>query len=193
MDVFLDDCYGLERLKPPISHILDIGANVGFFSAKALIVFPSAVLHAYEPIPNLEEYLKTQATHMHFEYFMEAVGFEDARVSLRPHEDIVSTRCVVDNQGIIPQVALRKAVERLGTEVVDLVKLDCEGAEWEMFKDEETWRRIRNLTMEYHLWPNHHHEEIRRTVEALGFKVKNQQRTHQEYGLLAAYRPGAKT
>jgi hypothetical protein len=37
---------------------------------------------------------------------------------------------------------------------VDLLKLDCEGGEWELFGDKTIWKHVRRLTMEYHLWAN---------------------------------------
>ena len=35
--------------------------------------------------------------------------------------------------------------------IVDLVKLDCEGAEWEILQDSQAMKCVINLTMEYHL------------------------------------------
>jgi hypothetical protein len=41
-------------------------------------------------------------------------------------------------------------VERLGGSV-DLLKLDCEGAEWEIFDDLEPFKAVGMVRMEYHL------------------------------------------
>jgi FkbM family methyltransferase len=46
--------------------------------------------------------------------------------------------------------SLASAVEALGG--ADLLKLDCEGAEWDLFETVDVWRRIAAITMEYHLW-----------------------------------------
>jgi FkbM family methyltransferase len=37
--------------RPPVSVIYDLGANVGTWTALARAVFPSAVVHAFEPLP----------------------------------------------------------------------------------------------------------------------------------------------
>lgn len=186
IDIMLDDCYGLEKASQPIRKVLDIGAHVGLFSLAAKNKFPEAVIHAYEPNKDLEKYLKIQAEVAGFEYFMEAVGLETGKVSLDLNEDSVQTRSRVDRTGDIPQIAFRTAIERLGG-FVDLAKVDCEGAEWLFFEDREAWQSVRNLSMEYHLWPNHKHDEIHQVIQDLGFKILKQIPI-SDYGLLLASR-----
>lgn len=186
IDILLDDCYGLEKLSKPISKILDIGGHIGLFSLAARNRFPQAVIHAYEPNYTLEKYLKSQADAAGFEYFMEAVGLEAGKVTLDLHEDSVQTRSKVDESGNIPQVAFRQAIDRLGGSI-DLAKLDCEGAEWQIFQDRDAWQSVQNLSMEYHLWPDRTHDEVRQVVRNLGFKIKKQVPI-ADYGLLLASR-----
>lgn len=186
VDILLDDCYGLEELSQPILKVLDIGANVGLFSIAARNRFPQAVIHAYEPNPDLEKHLQIQADNAGFDYFMEAVGMEEGKVSLEFHEDSVQTRSTVNQTGAISQVAFRKTIERLGGSV-DLAKVDCEGAEWLLFQDQDNWQFVRNLSLEYHLWPDHKHEEISQVIENLGFKIKKQIPI-ENYGLILAHR-----
>ena len=50
----------------------------------------------------------------------------------------------------IPKIAFSSITGR--HDIVHLVKLDCEGAEWEILEDVAAWQNVRNLTMEYHLW-----------------------------------------
>ena len=186
IEILLDDCYGLEKLSQPILKILDIGANVGLFSIAARHRFPQAVIHAYEPNPYLEKHLQIQARAAGFDYFMEAVGREDGKVSLDFHEDSVQTRSRVNEAGEFSQVAFSKAIERMGGSV-DLAKVDCEGAEWLLFQEPETWQLVQNLSLEYHLWPDHKHEEIPNLIQNLGFQIKKQIPI-EDYGLLLASR-----
>ena len=186
VEILLDDCYGLEELHQPILNVLDIGANVGLFSIAARNRFPQAVIHAYEPNPYLEKHLQIQADAADFDYFMEAVGREDGKVALEFQEDSVLTRSRVHEAGEIPQVAFRNAIERLGGSV-DLAKVDCEGAEWLLFQDPEPWQSVHNLSLEYHLWPDHKHDEIRQVIQNLGFQPKKQIPI-ENYGLLLASR-----
>jgi FkbM family methyltransferase len=186
VEILLDDCYGLDDLSKPILNILDIGANVGLFSIAARNRFPQAVIHAYEPNPQLEKYLQIQAKSAGFDYFMEAVGLEDGKVTLDFYEDSVQTRSRVTEVGKIPQVAFRKTIERFGGSV-DLAKIDCEGAEWQLFQDQDNWQSVQNLSLEYHLWPDHKHEEIQQVIQNLGFQIKKQIPI-ENYGLILASR-----
>jgi hypothetical protein len=58
---FVDDVYGLARMTSKPRTILDIGANVGFFSLAARGYFPEAVIHAYEPNPRVLAHLAGNA------------------------------------------------------------------------------------------------------------------------------------
>lgn len=186
VEILLDDCYGLEELSQPILKVLDIGANVGLFSIAARNKFPQAVIHAYEPNPYLEKHLQIQAENANFDYFMEAVGLEDGKVSLEFHDDSVQTRSTVNQAGAITQVAFRQTIERLGGSV-NLAKVDCEGAEWLLFQDKANWQLVQNLSLEYHLYPDHKHEEVRQVIQGLGFKIKKQIPI-ENYGLILAHR-----
>ena len=55
LSIFLDDDYRLDRVKWPVGTVLDIGANLGFFSIAARNAFPEATIHAYEPNHELEK------------------------------------------------------------------------------------------------------------------------------------------
>ena len=54
-----------------------------------------------------------------------------------------------------------------------MLKLDCEGGEWSLFEDVESWKRIEALTMEYHLWakPGSTLDDLRHKLSELGFEI----------------------
>lgn len=190
VELLLDDCYGLRRLArrgERVITILDIGANVGLFGLAARVVFPQAVIHCYEPNAALETYLAHQAKIARYDYFLEAVGREAGRVSLDvdPTESVHSTS-YSDPVGAIPQIALRTALERFGGSA-DLVKMDCEGAEWEILEDLESWQRVRFLALEYHLNASADHDIIRSILVKLGYTIKRQVQV-TNYGLVFAKR-----
>src|SRR6202022_520478 len=106
---------------------------------------------ADEPNSALEPPLRVHASSCGFKFFLEAVGAEAGRVTLDDHEDSVQNRTHSDPSGQIPQIAFRTAIERLGGSV-GLVKLDCEGAEWDLLGDATSWRGVERIAMEYHLW-----------------------------------------
>ncbi len=117
---------------------------------------------------------------------MEAVGLENGRVSRDFNTDSVQTRSKNDNAGKIPQSSFREALARLGGDV-DLVKMDCEGAEWDIFEDRDSWKRVQHLSMEYHLWPDHTHNEVLEVVRHLGFQVR-EYKPIDNFGLIIASR-----
>ncbi|MGB3266370.1 MAG: FkbM family methyltransferase [Microcoleus sp.] len=187
IEVLLDDCYGVERLSPSLRTIIDVGANVGLFPIVARNRFPHAVIHAYEANPYLENYLKHQSKIANFTYFMEAVGAEDGKVVLDIREVSGKTRSTVSASGDIPMVSFRRAIDRIGGSV-DLAKVDCEGAEWLLFEDRDTWQLVQNLSLEYHLWSGHTHAETRQVIENLGFRIGKQTPIDKWYGSILASR-----
>jgi FkbM family methyltransferase len=175
MELLLDDCYQLGRLaKGPdqIRRVLDIGANVGLFCVAARNAFPSAIIHAYEPNAKLQPYLAQQSSSVDAEVFYEAVGREEGltRLIVPDAYESVHTSSRLDPTGTITQVSLRTAIDRIGGDV-DLVKLDCEGAEWDMLEDREVWRKVRFVTMEYHLRDGLEHKAAKVALERCGFEV----------------------
>ncbi|MES2460250.1 MAG: FkbM family methyltransferase [Armatimonadota bacterium] len=185
-EIVFADCYGLSLAKGTINTVLDIGGNVGLFSLAARQAFPNAKIHAYEPNPQQEKYLEVQAKAANFQYFLEAVELEDGHVSLDLHDDSVQTTSQVDDSGKIPAIAFRKAVDRLGG-TVDFAKVDCEGAEWRIWKDYDAWQKVRHLSCEYHIQDGHTHEEAASQITSLGFTITYQERA-DTFGVIRAFR-----
>jgi FkbM family methyltransferase len=163
------DCYRLSRLERPVSTVLDIGANLGFFALAARRRFPGAKIHSYEPNEDLKPYLEAHCSAAGADYFLAAVGASSGRVSLDKRGSTLHSVSRECQDGSTAQVAFSDAVARLGT--VDLAKLDCEGAEWDIFSDPGPWANVRHLAMEYHLWakPSLSVDDLRHQLSALGF------------------------
>ena len=190
IEVFLGDDYGLEIIADQdgaaIRRVLDVGANVGWFALAARSHFPGAAIHAYEPNAAAVAFLRRNTEALGVVAHSEAIGASAGRVSLTiPHGKSVHAHTA--DGGDIPQVALVDALARLGG--ADLVKLDCEGAEWPLLDDPAPWAGVRWLTVEYHLWtrPGATHADAAGAVTRLGFKVLRQ-RTLSTSGLLLARR-----
>jgi FkbM family methyltransferase len=172
LTVFLEDAYGLASCSNPICAILDIGGNVGFFSVAAKHYFPRAVVHTYEPNPAAFEYAATQSRQCNFTLFAEAVGGHSGPVSLDFCAGLDSNLCRTkeDPNGSVCKIGLDEAIARMGG-AVDLLKLDCEGAEWEMFAEAHCWKAIRELRMEYHLFNGKSHADLVQALGAIGFQI----------------------
>jgi FkbM family methyltransferase len=167
----LEDGYGLEELRETPATILDIGANQGFFTLAARSFFSGATIHCYEPNPRILSILEKNAAAVRAEVFREAVGAADGAIFLEEAGDSNQARTTSVATGtVVPQVSLRMAVERLGGRI-DLAKIDCEGAEWEMFEDPEPWKAIRHLRMEYHLVAGRSFEDVRSRMSEFGLEI----------------------
>jgi FkbM family methyltransferase len=162
---------GLRRELKDVKTILDIGANVGFFSIAARAHYPNAAIHAYEPNRRIFPFLKANTEQLGIKVYQEAVGAEEGMVAIADEGDSNQAKTIASEDGSIPQIALQRAVDRAGG-FVDLLKLDCEGAEWDMFRTTVPWRHIRNIRMEYHLFNNHSLKDVEQALKQLGFRIK---------------------
>ena len=171
-DIFVSDVYGLESLPQPPKAIVDIGAHAGLFSLAARLYFPGAIIHAYEPNPALWCNLDRQSEIGRFTVFHEAVGLDQGKAILEFGADTVFTRCVPSLSGEIRVTAISEVVRRIANSgIVDLLKLDCEGAEWEILKDVEAMKRVANLTMEYHLAGRESLQHLLHILRDLQFRI----------------------
>jgi FkbM family methyltransferase len=167
----LNDGYGLAGIHDHPVTILDIGANIGFFALAARSFFPSATIHCYEPNPRILPYLEKNAASAGARVFREAVGAGAGTVFLEERGDSNQARTAGATTGLaVPQVGLASAVERLNGKI-DLAKIDCEGAEWEMFENPAPWKSIRHLRMEYHLIGKRRFADVECRLSSLGFEI----------------------
>lgn len=162
--------YGLNDRLADVKTILDIGANVGFFAIAARSRYPGAKIHAYEPNPRTLPFLRSNVEQLGVDIYPEAVGAEPGRVSIIDTGDCNGARTVSNGDGATAQMSLDGAIERLGG-AVDLLKLDCEGAEWDMFRRAAPWRHVRNVRMEYHLWDGQTVQDVEQSLSRLGFEA----------------------
>lgn len=123
--------------------VWDIGGNVGFFSHAVHRLWPEAEIHAWEPLPALFEYFQTNApTAILHRSAAWSVSGTTELVSGMKHGSAVGSYI----EGLPPghvDARLPAAAERIpcALEVPwdtapapDLIKLDCEGAEYELLQ-----------------------------------------------------------
>jgi FkbM family methyltransferase len=171
--VFLDDDYGLRTARYRINTVVDVGANIGLFSLWARHHFPEASIHAYEPnkeICNL--YTAANLKDAKIVLFNEGVSGEDSMGRLVTSGSSRYTATTKDSKGGIKLTGIESVIGRLGGEI-DLLKLDCEGAEWDIFLRIGAFRRIRQIRMEYHLGEGHDLTIFKKSVSDLGFHITN--------------------
>lgn len=165
--------------------VLDIGANVGFYTISLAKRFPSATVFAFEPIPATFAYLRrnielNDVTNAQVRNF----GLSDREAELTfylPPANSVNASAadlVRDNESVPIICAVKRLDDfaRTNQLTVDFLKCDVEGGEYLVFRGgEETLRRDRPIIMtemlrkwsaQFHYHPN----DIIRFLGAIGYR-----------------------
>jgi FkbM family methyltransferase len=172
INVWLDDEYGLAQLveTPPMT-VLDVGANIGLFSIWARRFFPDAIIHAYEPNARILSYTQQNTADLGVQLVPRAVGRAAGQAYIR---DIGDSRCactVRSSNGNVEIMSLAEIVRGIGGRV-DLMKLDVEGAEWELFEDPSSFDGVGIVRMEYHLGRDRILRDVASAAERLDFRIE---------------------
>jgi len=154
-EIFVDRDYKVVDSIIEKSHcILDIGAHIGCFAIYCNALNSKALVFSYEPAPDnfsaLKEHLKINHVH-NVKIKNVAVAAESGVRGFNLSEDSHNHSFFVEGSEVKVQCL---GVEQLLSkfERVDLMKLDCEGAEFEIleaFTDEDFFK-VKNFYIEYH-------------------------------------------
>ena len=170
INVWLDDEYGLKSIACAPRTIIDIGANVGLFSLWAAHTFNHATIHAYEPNPRVLPYLRANVRGLPVVVFPKGLGSEQGRAHMIDDRESRQASTCASASGEVEIEPLAEAIRRVGGSV-DLMKIDCEGAEWDLFKDRDSLRCVKEIRMEYHLINGSCLQEFKAKVGELGFSI----------------------
>ena len=197
IEIFFDDVYELEWIKNfsikkeiKIESIIDIGGNCGLTSLLFRKYFPDSIINCYEPNYELKKYLDHSSFHGDFNYFIEAVGNKSGKVKLNiNNEESILSKISNNKKGSTVLIPFKETLKRFKNKSIDIVKLDCEGSEWEILKDKESWKKVKFLTMEYHLGKNNNdHKRILSFLDDIGFKkITDLSTSNADYGMVLAY------
>lgn len=191
-----------DFLIPRDGVIVDVGANIGFYSVYAATrLVPEGRVFAFEPIPACAEVIETNCRRNGIDnvtVFQLGVGKQDGVVPFHIAERSgdSSLFAVLSSQQIESAVVLSPRRLFAMFSRIDLIKVDCEGAEfillWEA--DKREWEKVAAVSMEYHLGLNTGYPDGNPTVVAdrlveLGFRVLSHQPTKDpRFGYIRAQR-----
>jgi FkbM family methyltransferase len=189
-EICLDDCYQLKLLKKRLGNItviVDIGANQGLFAIAARKHFSTAAIYCYEPNMQLEPILGNNVNELDASIYTEAVTKDDCKVILNYGETDLHTTSHHSEKGDIIGVSFKKVLERAGG-AIDILKMDCEGGEWEIFEDRDSFQNVSSITMEYHLWAKEGSSSasLLEILDSLHFKVIFHSPLSETFGLIIA-------
>lgn len=188
-EAFLDRFY--ERFGVPLAdewEIIDVGAGIGEYTLFAAHKCPAAQVFAFEPFHESFKLLKTnlalnqvnnvQAYEMAVwskaGYLMldsapgEPSQFISSEVDAHPQDD--------ENENfLVPSISLADVFSLLDLERCDLLKLDCEGAEYPILLNAppEVLDKIDRIILEYHdNVTDDTHQSIVEFLSAQGYQVQ---------------------
>jgi FkbM family methyltransferase len=133
--------------------VVDAGANIGAAVAFFKTLRPDAIVHAYEPDPHTFRKLERNVGDMPgVTLHRTAIGGEDGLATLHSSPNSWDSSLVVGAGGGV-EVACRQlqtARREAGLERIDLLKLDVEGAEFDVLADGGALDGIRAIVAELH-------------------------------------------
>lgn len=159
----------IGRFLKPDSLVVDLGANRGEFSEFIAHKYGCRVL-AVEPVPQVFKAIKDGGLIKKFNYCI--AGKSEKRKLSVPLDTCANLYQRGDTSQVVEVncVTLDNFLEENHIEHVDLLKIDIEGAEIELFESikKEILDRIDQITVEFHdfLWP-----ELKPRVEAIKKKL----------------------
>lgn len=186
-EVLLDQIYEtvLSHV-PECKTVIDLGANIGLSSIFFAAHYPTCRIFAVEPNPRtyrlLNLNLKKLITEGRCATLQAAVWGTERKLTADPsrgseHYSIFATVEPPETRLVeagISGESIKKIIDRSGFNHIDLMKVDIEGAEKELFKGDLNWlNRVRCIAIEFH-------EDSRKTTNFdrvmldYGFKIYNE-------------------
>jgi FkbM family methyltransferase len=160
--------------------ILDVGAHVGAFVCWAANRAPTARMVAFEPEPrnfgDLEENVLRNNLAGRVELVNAAAASVDGEVALHVHGHDRQLSSVVATAGVAVPVRSINLDQYIRTSLegpIDLLKMDVEGAEWEILSSlrDDTWARISRLVVEVHIFGGHRLREMEELFQSKGYET----------------------
>ncbi len=149
-ELVIRNCYTRGRIAPvaeTAATVLDLGANRGVFSAMM-----AATAKRVIAVETLAEYARS------IEVNMRANGFTNYAIE----NAFVGEGGIFDDRKQAT-ISMGELMNKYGLETVDLVKMDIEGSEYSVFRDEDWLDRVSAISMEVHPeWGN-----VREVLDAL--------------------------
>lgn len=158
-EIILKDIYGLFSIKGRSSlTVIDLGAHIGTLSVLAKLIAPKAKVYAYEPEPSNFALLKKNIALNHFQAGIHLFPLACASKAgvKRLYGDKLAQSGTLLPQGrhyrLTPTITLGKILEKNKIKVCHFLKIDVEGAEYEILYSsaEKTFRKIQRISLEYH-------------------------------------------
>jgi len=159
------------------SVVVDVGANIGDFSVEVATLCPRGRIIAVEPVIEsaaMIEINKLLNRLTNIEVVQVALGSSEAEVEINLAGNFSSLYW--KNEGPVQKVrqtSLARLMEERRIEHIDLLKMDCEGAEWEILPNSsEILPQVRQICMEFHPMNGWTGDKLATYLRNAGYKVE---------------------
>ena len=190
-EIFMVDVYEIDELvkslpKRPV--VIDVGANAGFFDIQLLSKIQEAVIYAYEPMPanvktlrrTLEQNPDLQRSIQIFQMAVTGKPLDELDLYAEAEENsqVVASRFSGFNENnthkiTVPCITLTDIIQGNDLQTIDLLKLDCEGSEYDIIyhTPADLIKRIRKMSVEVHDLDNDQNNigAFDRYIQSLGY------------------------
>jgi FkbM family methyltransferase len=185
LEVWYEGVYGdlseLSTKKSPV--VIDIGANIGAFSMFALKRLHQPRIYAYEPEKNNFELLcnsieLNNSRDLVFPFKQAVYGHEGKmNLSIAGESSGKNSIELDQHSGKSEQVyctTLSLIFKDNGISFCDLLKIDCEGSEYELLLNtpRDIFKKIGMIILEWHIVKNHSIDELISFLENTGFMIE---------------------
>lgn len=154
--VFVRREYGLLKTA---RTVVDIGANMGSFTVFAAMNYPDAQIYSFEPETHnfalLKQNIAINSLEKRVHSYQSAVASSSGARALAVHSSPLNTLVTNNHEASIETVdcvSLPSIFEDHKLHTIDLLKMNCEGAEYEILGNcpDEIFARLLNIRLEYH-------------------------------------------
>ncbi len=179
--------------------IIDIGANMGSFAVYAALACPNAKIYCFEPEERnfrvLMQNIGINSLQKRVRAFQCAVasssGDRPMAIGLSPLNSLVTLGTCRARQ-MVRCTTLRDIFKQNKLETVDFLKVNCEGAEYEIFEgcNRDDFERMPRIRLEYHNLGNakKNGEWLAKYLAGQGYEIEHFTRYRGESGFIWALR-----
>jgi FkbM family methyltransferase len=179
------------------SVVIDVGGHIGSFSVCSAL--RGAHVLTLEPVPGNYELL-VQNVHLNdmqgqVKPLNVAMWSSSCEKTIRVADDSTGGSGFYYNKDTAPSlltscVRLDELMDAEGISSCDLLKLDCEGAEFEILQtlSQETWARIKAIILEYHLFTGYSLTALQELLVNHGFLIATRPSVDEKLGFILAVR-----